>query len=164
MKPMKKAKAGVFSAVKLGKDSELMIRLIDKMNGFYKKLDNKRENDGRKDFDEFNEAVDFMSRKIMKMNMDPGMEDRITFVIFNSVFDENLTAKNISKNKYLVKNVPKKFDALKEHTIDAYFLVDLVHLMYFRFQEKEWDKYAATIGKLMLDNEIISERVFLELA
>lgn len=134
------------------------------MNGFYKKLDNKRENEGRKDYDDFNEAVEFMARKIVKMNMDSGMEDRITFIILNSVMDENLTSKNISKNKYLLRNVPRKFTELKEHTINAYFLVDLVHLMYSRYQDKEWDKYASTIGKLMLDNEIISERVFLELA
>lgn len=110
---MKKAKPGVFSAVKLGKNSELMIRLLEKMNGFYKRLDNKRENDGRKDYDDYNGAVDFMSRKIMKMNMDSGMEDRVTFIIFNSVFDINI-AKNISKNKYLVRNVPKKFDGLND--------------------------------------------------
>jgi len=124
----------VFSAVKLGKDTELMIRLLQKMNGFYKRLDNKRENDGRKDYDDFNEAVDFMSRKIMKMNMESGMEDRVTFVIFNSVFDVNI-AKNISKNRYLVRNVPRKFDGLNDQKINAFFLVDLVHLMYFRHSD-----------------------------
>jgi hypothetical protein len=41
-----------------------MIRLLDKMNGFYRKLDGKRENDGMKDFDDIDEAVDFISRKI----------------------------------------------------------------------------------------------------
>lgn len=72
------------------------------MNTFYKKLDGKRENDGRANFDDFNEAVEFLARKITKMNLAANMEDRITFIIFNSVFDLNL-AKNIHKNKYLLK-------------------------------------------------------------
>jgi len=37
------------------------------------------------------------------------MEDRISFIIFNSVFDLNL-AKNIKKNKHIIKQVPKKFE------------------------------------------------------
>lgn len=72
------------------------------MNIFYKKLDAKRENDGRANFDEFNEAVEFLARKITKMNLAAQMEDRITFIIFNSIFDINL-AKNLNKNKYLIK-------------------------------------------------------------
>ena len=36
---------------------------------FYKKLDAKRENDGRANFDDFNEAVEFLERKIIKMNL-----------------------------------------------------------------------------------------------
>jgi hypothetical protein len=71
-----------------------MIRLIDKMNGFYKKLDAKRENEGMVDFEEFDEAVEFLSRKIIKMNLENNMEDRITFIIFNTVFDVNI-ARNI---------------------------------------------------------------------
>lgn len=63
-KVLKKAKAGVFSADKLSKDSDLMLRLLDKMNGFYRKLDGKRENDGLTDFEDFDEAVDFLARKI----------------------------------------------------------------------------------------------------
>ena len=74
-----------------------MIRLIEKMNGFYKKLDAKRENEGKIDFNDFNEAADFLSRKIIKMNLDNNMEDRITFIIFNTIFDMNI-AKNIKKN------------------------------------------------------------------
>jgi hypothetical protein len=71
-----------------------MIRLIDKMNGFYKKLDAKRENEGMVDFEEFDEAVEFLSRKIIKMNLENNMEDRITFIIFNTIFDVNI-ARNI---------------------------------------------------------------------
>jgi len=40
------------------------------MNGFYKKLDAKRENEGIIDYEGFEEGVDFLCRKIVKMNMD----------------------------------------------------------------------------------------------
>ena len=45
-------------------------------------------------FEEFDEAVEFLSRKIIKMNLENNMEDRITFIIFNTVFDVNI-ARNI---------------------------------------------------------------------
>ena len=86
-----------------------MIRLIEKMNGFYKKLDAKRENEGMVDFENFDEGVEFLSRKIVKMNLENNMEDRITFIIFNTVFDINI-ARNIQKNKYLVNQIYRKFE------------------------------------------------------
>lgn len=151
----------MFSAEKLSKDSELMVRLLDKMNGFFRKLDGKRENDGLKDFDDFDEAVDFLSRKIQKMNMASNMEDRITFIIFNSVFDLNI-AKSLAKSKYLVKQVPKRFE-ISDSMLQAYTLVDLVHLLFARFSENDNSKFVPTICKLVMDHEVITEDTFLAL-
>ena len=107
------------------------------------------------------EQVEVVYKAVKRLRMGKEKYDKIGLMLFSYIFDENIL-QQIKARATLFEQV------LVRHRMEEYVgkevILNIAHLMYRRFPDKNWTNMAPTMLKLFYDDKIFDEQFVLDWA
>jgi len=90
-------------------DGETINQFIETLSAIYKQQHNEKG-----EIEDIDILLVELTEEIKSFNIEKGLVDHIAFIIFQSIFDKNVSGQQITRNTPILKNLYKRFCIMNE--------------------------------------------------